>query len=160
MNRHKDQENRKFVKKFQKMSKKSKFLNFSAVSTCYTSKKHFSHSIQLKKCMICLKKIERIIFFFLYWLVVNFVYSKVPNKRSSTFINFSKFFQELHSYLEGVRLLVLIKCFLHVRKVGFKVPNSMKIILFQEGVRLFEVGMLYVSAKISKGYVCLGGYAY
>ena len=75
-------------------------------------------------------------------------YSKVPNKRSATFINFRKIFQ-------GVRLLVLIKCFLKVRKVWFKIPNSMKIILFQEGVRLLEGGMLIVSAQISRGYIYL-----
>ena len=51
-------------------------------------------------------------------------YSKVPNKRSATFINLRKIFQGLRSYLEGVRLLVLIKCFLQVRKLGFKIPNS------------------------------------
>ena len=60
-------------------------------------------------------------------------YSKVPNKRSATFINFRKIFQGLRSYLEGVRLLVLTKYFLQVRKVGFKIPNSMKFILFEEG---------------------------
>ena len=60
-------------------------------------------------------------------------YSKVPNKRSAMFINLRKIFQGLRSYLEGVRLLVLIKCFLQVRKLGFKIPNSMKIILFKEG---------------------------
>ena len=87
-------------------------------------------------------------------------YSKVPNKRSATFINLRKIFQGLRSYLEGVRLLVLIKCFLQVRKLGFKIPNSMKIILFEEGVRLFEGGMLIVSTQISRGYVYLGGYAY
>ena len=88
------------------------------------------------------------------------VYSKVPNKRGATFINFRKIFQGLRSYLEGVRLLVLTKYFLQVRKVGFKIPNSMKIILFEEGVRLFEGGMLIVSTQISRGYVYLGGYAY
>ena len=87
-------------------------------------------------------------------------YSKVPNKRSATFINLRKIFQGLRSYLEGVRLLVLIKCFLQVRKLGFKIPNSMKIILFEEEVRLFEGGMLIVSTQISRGYVYLGGYAY
>ena len=70
-------------------------------------------------------------------LVLGFVhklrYSKGPNKRSATFINLRKIFQGLRSYLEGVRLLVLIKCFLQVRKLGFKIPNSMKIILFEEG---------------------------
>ena len=45
--------------------------------------------------------------------------------------------------MEGVRLLVLIKCFLKVRNVGFKIPNSIKIILFEEGVRLFEGGYAY-----------------
>ena len=60
-------------------------------------------------------------------------YSKVPNKRGATFINFRKIFQGLRSYLEGVRLLVLTKYFLQVRKVGFKIPNSMKFILFEEG---------------------------
>ena len=60
-------------------------------------------------------------------------YSKVPNKRSATFINFRKIFQGLRSYLEGVRLSVLTKYFLQVRKVGFKIPNSMKFILFEEG---------------------------
>ena len=59
--------------------------------------------------------------------------AKVPNKRGATFINFRKIFQGLHSYLEGVRLLVLTNCFLQVRKVGFKIPNSMKFILFEEG---------------------------
>ena len=87
-------------------------------------------------------------------------YSKVPNKRGATFINSRKIFKGLRSYLEGVCLLVLIKCFLQVRKVGFKIPNSMKIILFEEGVPLFEEGMLMVSAKFSRGYVYLGGYAY
>ena len=61
------------------------------------------------------------------------MYSKVPNKRSATFINFRKIFQGLRSYLEGVRLLVLTKYFLQVRKVGFKIPNSMKFIHFEEG---------------------------
>ena len=84
-------------------------------------------------------------------------YSKVPNKRSATFINLRKIFQGLRSYLEGVRLLVLIKFFLQIRKVGFKIPNSMKIILFDEGVHLFEGGMLIVSAQISRGYVYSGG---
>ena len=88
------------------------------------------------------------------------MYSKVPNKRSATFINFRKIFQGLRSYLEGVRLLVFTKFFLQVRKVGFRIPNSMKIILFEEGVRLFEGGMLIVSAQISREYVYLGGYAY
>ena len=60
-------------------------------------------------------------------------YSKVPNKRSATFINFRKIFQGLRSYLEGVRLSVLTKYFLKVEKVGFKIPNSMKFILFVEG---------------------------
>ena len=60
-------------------------------------------------------------------------YSKVPNKRGATFINYRKNFQGLCSYLEGVRLLVLTKYFLQVRKVGFKIPNSMKFILFEEG---------------------------
>ena len=32
----------------------------------------------------------------------------------------------------------------------------MKIILFEEGVRLFEGGMLIVSTQISRGYVYLG----
>ena len=66
----------------------------------------------------------------------------------------------IRSYLEGVLLLVLIKCFLKVRNVRFKIPNSMKIILFEEGVPLFEGGMLIVSAKFSRGYVYLRGYAY
>ena len=66
-------------------------------------------------------------------LSIKNMYSKVPNKRSATFINLRKIFQGLRSYLEGVRLLVLIKCFLQVRKLGFKIPNSMKIILFEEG---------------------------
>ena len=38
-------------------------------------------------------------------------YSKVPNKRSATFIDFRDFFQGLRSYLEGVRLLILTKYF-------------------------------------------------
>ena len=88
------------------------------------------------------------------------LYSKVPNKRSATFINFRKIFQGLRSYLEGVRLLVFTKFFLQVRKVGFRIPNSMKIILFRRGVRLFEGGMLIVSGQFSRGYVYLGGYAY
>ena len=68
------------------------------------------------------------------YVAINFFeYPKVPNKRSATFINLRKIFQGLRSYLEGVRLLVLIKCFLQVRKLGFKIPNSMKIILFEEG---------------------------
>ena len=61
------------------------------------------------------------------------VYSKVPNKRGATFINFRKIFQGLRSYLEGVRLLALTKYFFQVRKVGFKTPNIMKIILFEGG---------------------------
>ena len=61
------------------------------------------------------------------------VYSGVSNKRSPTLINFKEFFQGLRSYLEGVCLLVLTKYFLQVRKVGFKIPNSMKFILFEEG---------------------------
>jgi len=36
----------------------------------------------------------------------------------------------------------------------------MKIVFFEEGVRLFEGGMLIVSAQISRGYAYLGGYAY
>ena len=36
-------------------------------------------------------------------------YSKVPNKRSATFIDFRKIFQGLRSYLEGERLLVFYK---------------------------------------------------
>ena len=56
----------------------------------------------------------------------------------------------------GVCLFVLTKCFLQVRKVGFKIPNSMKIIFFEEGVRLFEGGMLIVSTQISRGYVYWG----
>ena len=64
-------------------------------------------------------------------------YSKVPNKRGATFINYRKKFQGLRSYLEGVRLSVLIKFFLQITKVGFKIPNSMKIILSEEGVTLF-----------------------
>ena len=92
-------------------------------------------------------------------LIRNFS-SKVPNKRSATFINLWKIFQGPRSYLEGVRLLFLIKCFLQVRKLGFKIPNSMKIILFEEGVRLFEGSMLIVSAQFSGGYVYLGGYTY
>ena len=63
-------------------------------------------------------------------------------------------------YLEGVRLLILMKCFLQIRKVGFKIPNSMKIVLFEKGVPLFEGGMLIVSPEFSRGYVYLGGYAY
>ena len=55
----------------------------------------------------------------------------VPDKRSATFIDLRKIFQGLRSYLEGVRLLVLTKCFLQARKVGFKIPNSMKIIYFK-----------------------------
>ena len=61
------------------------------------------------------------------------MYSEVPNKSSAMLIDFRKIFQGLRSYLEGVRLLVLINCFLQVRKLGFKIPNSMKIILFEEG---------------------------
>ena len=93
-------------------------------------------------------KLQKIAFLtsFYYSPRVRSKYSKVPNKRSATFIDFRKIFQGLRSYLEGVRLLVLIKCFLQIRKVGFKIPNSMKIILFEEGVRLFEGGMLIVSA--------------
>ena len=87
-------------------------------------------------------------------------YSKVPNKRSATFINSRKIFQGLRSYLEGLRLVFLRKFFLQVRKIGFKIPNSTKIIFFEEGVPLFEGGMLIVSAKFSRGYVYLGGYAY
>ena len=87
-------------------------------------------------------------------------YSRVSNKRSPTLINFEKFFQGLRSYLKGVCLLVLIKFFLQITKVGFKIPKSMKIILFEEGVCLFEGGMLMFSAQISRGYVYLGGYAY
>ena len=60
-------------------------------------------------------------------------YSKVPNKRGAMFINFRKIFQGLRSYLEGVRLLFLTKCFFQVRKIGFKTPNIMKIILFEGG---------------------------
>ena len=107
--------------------------------------------------MICLKKIERIIFFFLYWLVVNFVYSKVPNKRSATFINFRKIFQGIRSYLEGVRLLVSIKCFLKIRKVGFKIPNSMKIILFEEGGRLIWEKYAYCFYPNFQGVCLFGG---
>ena len=74
--------------------------------------------------------------FMTLYFVVSGRYSKVPNKRSATIINLRKIFQGLRSYLEGLRLLVLIKCFLQVRKLGFKIPNSMKIILFEEGGRL------------------------
>ena len=86
-------------------------------------------------------------------------YSKVPNKRSATFIKFRQIFQGLRSYLEGVRLLVLTECFLQVRKVGFKIPNSMKIIFIEESITLFCGGMLIVSAQFSRGYVYLGTYA-
>ena len=61
------------------------------------------------------------------------LYSKVPNKRSTTFINLRKIFHGLCSYLEGVCLLFSKKCFLQVRKVGFKTPNIMKIILSEGG---------------------------
>ena len=57
----------------------------------------------------------------------------VPNKRSATFIDFRNFFQGLRSYLKGIHLLVLTKCFLQVKKVGFKISNIMKIILFEGG---------------------------
>ena len=87
-------------------------------------------------------------------------YSKVPNKRGATFIDFRKIFQGLRSYLEGVRLLVLTKYFLQVRKVEFKMPNRMEIILFGKGVCLFEGGMLIISGQFSRGYVYLGGYTY
>ena len=88
------------------------------------------------------------------------MYSEVPNKSSTMLIDFRKIFQGLRSYLEGVRLLVLIKCFLKGKNIRFKIPNGMKIILFEEGVRLFEGGMLIVSAQMSRGYIYLGGYAY
>ena len=61
------------------------------------------------------------------------MYSEVPNKSSAMLIDFRKIFQGLRSYLEGVRLLVLIKYFLQVRSVAYKLPNCMKIILFEEG---------------------------
>ena len=51
-------------------------------------------------------------------------YSKVPYKRSATFINFRKTFQGLRSNLEGLCLLSLTKCFLQFRKVVFKIPNA------------------------------------
>ena len=60
-------------------------------------------------------------------------YSKILDRRSATFISFRKIFQGLRSYLEGVHLLFLTKCFFRVRKVGFKTPNIMKIILFEGG---------------------------
>ena len=61
-------------------------------------------------------------------------YSKVPNKRSATFINFRDFFQGLRSYLEGVRLFILTKYFSkenNFRKVGTRTPNIMTIMLFR-----------------------------
>ena len=61
------------------------------------------------------------------------MYSEVPNKSSAMLIDFRKIFQGLRSYLEGVRLLVLIKYFLQVRSVAYKLSNCMKIILFEEG---------------------------
>ena len=68
-------------------------------------------------------------------------YSKVPNKRGATCINYRKNFQGLRFYLEGVRLSVLTKYFLKVEKVGFKIPNSMKFILFEEGGTLIRGGV-------------------
>ena len=119
----------------------------------------FQVFLTVSKCFSCYS-IHGIVKPYVYVAINFFEYSKVPNKRSATFINLRKIFQGLRSYLEGVRLLVLTKYFLQVRKVGFKIPNSMKIILFEEGVRLFEGGMLIVSTQISRGYVYLGGYAY
>ena len=84
------------------------------------------------------------------------LYSKVPNKRSATFINFRKIFQGLRSYLEGVRLSVLTKYFLQVRKVGFKIPNSMKFILFEEGGHPYLRGYAYCFCRTFQGVRLFG----
>ena len=85
------------------------------------------------------------------------LYSKVPNKRNVTFINFRKIFQGLRSFLEGVRLSFLTKCFFQDRKVGFKIPNTMKIIIFEGGNTLIWGGYAYCFYQIFQGVRLFGG---
>ena len=60
-------------------------------------------------------------------------YSRVPNKRGATLINFGKIFQGLRSYLEGIRLLILTKYLFYListLKIVKKFANITEIILF------------------------------
>ena len=60
-------------------------------------------------------------------------YSRIPNKRGATLINFGKNFQGLRSYLEGIRLLILTKYLFYIistlEKVK-KIANITEIVLF------------------------------
>ena len=86
------------------------------------------------------------------------LYSKVPNKRSATFVYFRSFLRGLRSHLKGIRLSILTKCFSHkshFRKVGTKTPYIIKSFFSWMGYSYLR-GAPIVSAKFSKGYVNLG----
>ena len=126
----------------------------------YKSYKNINKKERLKHyfCMYLLKNLLKS--YALINLVLRneyFRYSKVPNKHSTTFINFRKIFQGLSSYLEGVRSLFLTKCFFQVKKVGFKTPNIMKIILFEGGDTLIWGGYAYCFYQIFQGVRLFGG---
>ena len=92
-------------------------------------------------------------------------YSKVPNKRSATFISFRKIIQGLCSYLEGVHLLILTKYFFQKNTVHRKAKTKIQKYhenhpFIDRGYAYLKEGSLIISTKLSRGYVYLGGHYY